>query len=144
MDTYNHILLAVDFSGATETLLQRTVALRQFCGADLSLVHVIEPMVVDPSYDVFPAIPLGLEQEAAGKAQRELIRLGDRLAVPADHCHVMLGSTKSEILRCAKDCMADLIIVGSHGRHGVALLLGSTANAVLHGAPCDVLAVRIK
>ena len=35
------------------------------------------------------------------------------------------------------------LVVGSHGRHGLALLLGSTANAVLHGAPCDVLAVRI-
>jgi len=38
---------------------------------------------------------------------------------------------------------ADLIIVGSHGRHGLALLLGSTANGVLHGAACDVLAVRV-
>ena len=35
-------------------------------------------------------------------------------------------------------------MVGSHGRHGLALLLGSTANDVLHGAPCDVLAVRLK
>ena len=38
----------------------------------------------------------------------------------------------------------DLIVVGSHGRHGLALLLGSTANDVLHGAPCDVLAVHLK
>ena len=38
----------------------------------------------------------------------------------------------------------DLIVVGSHGRHGLALLLGSTANDVLHGAPCDVLAVRLQ
>jgi len=38
----------------------------------------------------------------------------------------------------------DLVIVGSHGRHGVRLLLGSTANAVLHGAECDVLAVRVQ
>ena len=38
----------------------------------------------------------------------------------------------------------DLIVIGGHGRHGLALLLGSTANAVLHGAPCDGLAVRIR
>ena len=38
---------------------------------------------------------------------------------------------------------ADVIVVGSHGRHGLALLLGSTANGVLHGATCDVLAVRV-
>ena len=52
-------------------------------------------------------------------------------------------STKEGILGAAKEHGADLIVVGSHGRHGLALLLGSTANAVLHGAPCDVLAVRI-
>jgi universal stress protein A len=38
----------------------------------------------------------------------------------------------------------DVIVVGSHGRHGLALLLGSTANDLLHGAPCDVLAVRLR
>ncbi len=38
---------------------------------------------------------------------------------------------------------ADLIVVGSHGRHGFALLMGSTANGVLHGARRDVLAVRV-
>jgi universal stress protein A len=43
----------------------------------------------------------------------------------------------------AKEEDVDLIIVGSHGRHGLALIFGSTSNSVLHGAPCDVLAVRI-
>lgn len=144
MSAYKHIMLAVDFSNATEILVQRALTLRQFCGADLSLVHVIEPVVIDPSYDVFPAMPLGLEQEVADRAQQELERLAARLGVATERCHVVVGSTKNEILRCAGEHAADLIVVGSHGRHGVALLLGSTANAVLHGAPCDVLAVRIK
>lgn len=144
MGAYTHMLVAVDFSNATETLMQRVLALRQVCGAELSLIHVVEPVVIDPSYDVFPAVPLGLEQEVADKAQLELVRVGERLGVAAERCHVVLGATKNEILRCARDHAVDLIVVGSHGRHGVALLLGSTANAVLHGAPCDVLAVRIK
>jgi universal stress protein A len=38
---------------------------------------------------------------------------------------------------------ADLIVIGSHGRHGLQLLLGSTANGVLHLSECDVLAVRV-
>jgi universal stress protein A len=143
MAVYKHILLAVDFSNATESLVQRALALREFCGAELSLVHAVEPVVIDPSYDVFPAVPLGLEQEVADKAKQELMRLGERLGVTPERCHVVLGSTKNEILRCAREQAVDLIVVGSHGRHGVALLLGSTANAVLHGAPCDVLAVRI-
>lgn len=44
----------------------------------------------------------------------------------------------------AEDESTDLIIVGSHGRHGLALLLGSTASGVLHHSPCDVLAVRLR
>ena len=52
-------------------------------------------------------------------------------------------SLKKVILAEAQAINADLIIVGSHGRHGVSLILGSTANAILHGAQCDVLAVRV-
>ena len=50
---------------------------------------------------------------------------------------------KAEIIRVAAENEVDLIVVGSSGRwRGLALLLGSTANAVLHGALCDVLTVR--
>jgi universal stress protein A len=57
---------------------------------------------------------------------------------------VVQGNTRREILRVAEENGVDLIVLGSHGRQGIQLLLGSTANAVLHGAPCDVLAVRVK
>lgn len=144
MDSYKHILLAVDFSKATPLLVQRTSELARFYAAKVSLVHVIEPIVIDPSYDVFPALPLGLELEVEAKSRRELLRLADAMGIAAEHCHVFVGSTKTEILALARDSHVDLIVVGSHGRHGVALLLGSTANAILHGAPCDVLAVRIQ
>jgi len=143
MSSYKHILLAVDFSDATPLLLQRLSELARFYGAQISLVHVIEPIVIDPSYDVFPAVPLGLEQEVEAKARRELLKLADSVGGKAECCHVLVGATKTEILTLAKDLAVDLILVGSHGRHGVALLLGSTANAILHGAPCDVLAVRL-
>ena len=55
-----------------------------------------------------------------------------------------MGPTKSQIQEIAESIGIDLIICGSHGRHGLSLLLGSTANAVLHHATCDVLAIRIK
>lgn len=47
-------------------------------------------------------------------------------------------------MRIAEENNVDLIVVGSHGRKGIKMLLGSTANAVLHHAGCDVLAVRLK
>jgi universal stress protein A len=53
------------------------------------------------------------------------------------------GHIETEVHRVANELSSDLIVVGSHGRHGLALLLGSTSNGILHGATCDVLAVRI-
>lgn len=58
--------------------------------------------------------------------------------------HILFGQPRQEIHQLAQEKGCDLIVVGSHGRHGLALLLGSTANDLLHGAPCDVLAVRLK
>jgi universal stress protein A len=56
---------------------------------------------------------------------------------------VKIGNPAHEIRDAATELEADLIVVGTHGRHGLGLLLGSTANAVLHGVGCDVLAVRV-
>lgn len=55
-----------------------------------------------------------------------------------------MGEPREEIIRIAEQENVDLIVVGSHGEHGLALLLGSTANSVLHYAKCDVLAVRLR
>jgi len=56
---------------------------------------------------------------------------------------VIIGQPAQEMHRFANDNNVDLIIVGSHGRHGISLILGSTATGVLHGSQCDVLAVRV-
>jgi universal stress protein A len=78
-------------------------------------------------------------------AKENLTQLAQRLGLEASNRQVVTAvSTKEGILEAAVEHQADLIVVGSHGRHGFALLLGSTANAVMHGAPCDVLAVRIQ
>ena len=84
-----------------------------------------------------------LHKELEKQAQSQLEELGERLGVPAERQHMEVGITEKEILRLAEEQNVDLIVMGSHGRHGLALLLGSTANAVLHHANIDVLAVRV-
>lgn len=64
------------------------------------------------------------------------------MGVDKSHSHLVTGSTKHEVLHLAKELNVDLIVTGSHGKHGVALFLGSTATAILHGAECDVLIVK--
>ncbi len=63
---------------------------------------------------------------------------------PANRTYVGRGNPAHEIRETAAELGVDLIILGTHGRHGLGLLLGSTATGVLHGCPCDVLTVRIK
>ena len=57
---------------------------------------------------------------------------------------MLWGVPKQEIIHIADQEQVDLIVVGSHGRHGLSLLLGSTANSVLHYAKCDVMAIRLR
>ena len=82
-----------------------------------------------------------------GQLQDKLLeRLDERVAqsgLKADRTQVEFGRAIDEILVTAKNEAADLIVIGSHGRHGIKLLLGATANGVLHRAECDVLAVRV-
>ena len=80
-----------------------------------------------------------LEQE-----KNKFSQIGTQLNVPENQRWLIWGSAKEEICALAEQENVDLIMVGSHGRHGLALLFGSTANNVLHHAPCDVLAVRLK
>ena len=85
-----------------------------------------------------------IQEQLDDHAHSRLQKYSERLDYPVTQHLVITGHTETEIHRLAQEKEIDLIIVGSHGRHGLALLLGSTANSVLHGANCDVLAVRVK
>jgi len=71
------------------------------------------------------------------------MQIGEQLDVDQSNRWLVWGTPKQEIAQLAETEQVDLIVVGSHGRHGLALLLGSTANSVLHYARCDVMAVRL-
>ena len=144
--TYQHVLFAADFSDEALKVGERAKEVARKYGARLSMIHVVEDVNISlgGGYELLPVLP-ELPDEALLREAREMLReLAQRLGVEhAETGVVNAPSTKEGILDAARECGADLIVVGSHGRHGLALLLGSTANAVLHGAPCDVLAVRI-
>ena len=145
MGAYRHILVAIDFGPDHAQVLQRAVKLAKSEQARLSLVHVVEYLHVDLANELVLPQDVQLEAQIVETAKRKLGALADAVDLPAPIGQwVEMGSTKQEILRIAEEQDADLILIGSHGRHGLGRLLGSTTNAVLHGAACDVLAVRIK
>ena len=144
MADYTHILLAIDFSPATNSVTRQAMELCRAFKAKLSLAHVVEFTPMNLSNDMALPLEVEFEQELVEQSQRRLQKLGEELGIDQSECFVLQGSTRREILHLAEEKNVDLIVIGSHGRQGIQRLLGSTANAVLHGAPCDVLAVRIK
>ena len=91
-------------------------------------------------------IPLyeGLNDELLNIKKTRLSQIGEGLGLDSSRVRMVWGLPHQEIIRMAGEESTDLIIVGSHGRHGIALLLGSTASGVLHHSPCDVLAIRLR
>jgi len=144
MQAYSHILLAVDFSNNTDAIFERALNMRKASNARLSLVHIVEFVQFDFSSELTMPQELELDQELLELADKRLQQLGEKYGIADSERIVSQGNTKREILRIAEEQKVDLIVIGSHGRAGIQLLLGSTANAILHGAPCDVLAVRIR
>lgn len=153
MDTkaYKHLLLAVDFDEDSEPVIARARRLRDLFDARLTLLHVVEH--VPPAMEYLPlgyagevSIPgdLELEQELMALARRQMDELAERLDVPAEDRLIRVGPTGHLIDETAAGLGVDLVVVGSHGRHGLIGLFGSTARSLLRNLDCDVLAVKIE
>ena len=135
-------MLAVDLTEESLKVAERATQLVNAFDAELHVVHVIEPLSLAYGGDV-PMDLSTVQEQIQDQAAAHLREFSATLNVPETRQHLIFGRPESEIQRTAEEAGADIIVVGSHGRHGLALLLGSTANGVLHGASCDVLAVRV-
>ena len=136
---YKHILFATDLTDDTEFLTTKVRAIRGYTGAKLTLIHVVEPL---PGYSYAYLGIEDIEGQLVSEAKQSIVKLGEQLAVDQSSQLIEVGPTKVKILAAAEQVGADLIVCGSHGRHGLSLLLGSTANAVLHAMPCDILTIK--
>jgi universal stress protein A len=146
MSNYQNILVAVDLSSESGLVLSKA-ALIGADDAELHVVYVQEPMDnvyvgIVPQSAAFSGLG-DLEAQLAEELKHKLNALGEKFAIAADHLHILNGSPAHEIHRFAQDNDIQLVVIGTHGQKGLQLLLGSTANAVLHGSGCDVLSVRI-
>ncbi|MFK7914858.1 MAG: universal stress protein [Pseudomonadales bacterium] len=143
---YQRILAAVDLSEESGQVLDRAREMADSHSAQLAVITVIKPL--SQVYGGLSMAPLAsasvsFEEQALDQAKLRLRELAGGYGVAAEHCHVPLGSPATEIQATARELGSDLIVIGTHGRQGLERLLGSTANAVLHGVRRDVLAVRI-
>ncbi|MGH1373749.1 MAG: universal stress protein [Cellvibrionaceae bacterium] len=143
MSNYTHILAGVDLSDESQQVLARAAAMAAASGAKLSVAHIVEPLTFAYGGDI-PVDLSEIQEQLHKQATEQLSTLTKPYNIDDKDHHVLVGQPITEIHDLADTLGSDLIVVGSHGRKGLALLLGSTANGVLHGAKTDVLAVRVK
>ena len=144
MANYQHILIAIDFSDHHLQVCNKAQELAQLHQAKLSICHIVENYIVsDFAYEAVNSVTLDMQDQLFDSAQKRINDLVNTFATPTQNQWVEFGSPRYDLVRLAEAHDVDLIVVGSHGRHGLQLLLGSTANAVLHHAKCDVLAIRL-
>ncbi len=146
MGSYNNILLAVDFHSDNRSVIDKAVEVAEMNSATLHLIHVVEPLAYayTDGMTTWGEEMVSLEAAIREDGRKKLDELCQELKVAGQDCYFRTRKSSEEIHATAQESNIDLIILGTHGQHGLQLLLGSTANSVLHGSTCDVLAVRIK
>lgn len=139
---YQKILVAIDCTEDSTALLERAAALAHGQHAGLHLIHVIEPLALAYGADV-PMDVTDLQGGLVDQARKTALDYAHRFEIAEHQVHVELGAIEKTIREKADELGVDLIVIGSHTRHGLALLLGSTARGIVPGAHCDVLAVKV-
>ncbi|GAB6068783.1 universal stress protein [Methylothermus subterraneus] len=144
MQPYQNILLATDFSAHAELVAERAKDLADRYQAKLSVLHVVDNLpITDSTYGPIIPFDVDITEQLIAAAKQKLAKIAERLKIPEDRCWIEVGSPKAEIVRVAAAENIDLIVLGSHSRKGLGILLGSTASSVILHAKCDVLAVRL-
>ena len=143
MSNYRRILLVVDLGEQSERIGARARDLAKMMDAELSLLHVVEYVPVEPMGEtLLPAVQI--EEELVQRATTQLAEFAEGLGIGAVRRQVAAGNIKAEIVRAAQEQQADLIVLGCRERRGPSILVNLTEDTVLHAAPCDVLAVRLR
>ena len=143
---YQKILLAIDFFEGNAGVVQRAVDMAKRYAAELYVIHVNEPAT--PAYGAdlvtWGSQVFEINEQVRAYKKKRLTELAGELGLDEQHTALAEGRPAQCIHQFCDEQNIDLIVMGTHGQHGLALLLGSTANSVLHGSSCDVLAVRIR
>ena len=141
MKQYENVVIGVDLDEPSTSLLEQA---RLFANHEHANYHLV---CVYPNISMTVPFEDGYATEFSADVLNELkqkmLELKTNLSGVSVSTHIKKGKPSVQIVKLANTLKADLIVVGSHGKHGLNLLLGSTANGVLHHTECDVLTVRV-
>ena len=126
---FNHILIAVDLTEDAHHVAKKACALRSAFSARLSCTHVIEPLSLAYGGDV-PMDLSTIQDQLQETARIQLDEFAERLSIPSEQRHLVFGRPETEIHGLAEEINADLIVVGSHGRHVAVSTVITAAHSV--------------
>ncbi len=139
----NKILVAFDLNEPAQRL-KDTVSQYLQAGDEVHICTVILPLEM-----MYAFVPVGgysmavggIQEELLNNAQKRLNDISEELKLDKKYAHLLIGKASIEIKSFAKEHDVNLIVVGTHAKGALRAALGSTSSGVLHGAPCDVLAL---
>jgi nucleotide-binding universal stress UspA family protein len=149
MAATRRIMHSTDYSPASRPAFRKAVELSKALHRELVLVHVLSPVlmpVISGEMYIPPATYDDLQRTSRAAAQRHLERLtavAKRAGIRVSSRLVEGAPVAEQIVRAARGLRAELLVLGTHGRTGVArAVLGSVASRVVATASCPVLTVR--
>lgn len=145
MSQYKNILVAIECSQSSQLVLEK--AADMIAGRDdvkVHIVHIVLDLIIADWAGSPGQVPPPLDQEELAQSGAEYLKpMIEQVGLDPNSLIVCFGAPARTILKQADNLEADLIIAGSHSRHGLEILLGSTAHKILNLAECDVLLVRV-
>ncbi len=136
------ILVPVDFSEYSEKAVKYAAKFAEQFGANVTLLHVIQPVVYPADFGYPPTVVDTLDETVRQQIDERLRLVAGRFSLAA-RTLLRVGQPYLEITATAKELDIDLIIITTHGHTGLKhVLLGSTAERVVRHAPCPVLTLR--
>jgi nucleotide-binding universal stress UspA family protein len=145
MASITRILVPTDFSETADAALDYAAMLAERFNGSLQLVHVFADPYAAGIYmpEVYVPMPLDVRERVLTDLRGRLAERLSNTGHAQTSSEVLQGATAQAIVDHALASGADLIVMGTHGRHGLPhLLLGSVAERVLRTAPCPVLTIR--
>ena len=144
MTIIKNILVPVDFSAASSNALEIAIGMAQAFDAELTLLHAWELPVYPYMEFLLSSSELSSAIERGATQRLESTLQAVRARVPRSRSQLMMGVVWQKIIEAIDELKPDLVIMGTHGRHGVShALLGSVAEKIVRLSPVPVLTARV-
>ena len=143
---FKKILAPIDFSPASKNAIKYALRFAEEFGAELTLLHVLEPAPSTSFIAIPGATPFReMDFSTAEKDLKSAVASARNGKSERPRWKIRVGVPSHEIVEAAREADADLIVIATHGYTGWKhFCIGSTAERVVRAAPCPVLVVREK